>query len=341
MPVALVVGDDRHAADVDDLPARLHPDAAHVLGRQRARRQNEPARRDGRVAVPADDRDSVLVVAVALEAVGVLATERKVLVGGGEVPDAVGGRALGLVGGDGEPVPVAVEHARREAVEPGRRDHAGRAVRAWLVGSHDLLPSRSGSMRELTDVELLEELEPTVAERLDLHLRAAQDWLPHEYVPWGRGRDFTGEGGEPWTAGQSALAPAVQAAFELNLLTEDNLPSYHREIAARFGRDGAWGTWVHRWTAEEARHAKAIRDYLTRVPRGRSGRARARPHGQRAGGLRGRRQGHAALSRVREPPGARDPARPPQHRAGGRRSGRGPPSRPDREGREPPHGLLP
>jgi len=117
-------------------------------------------------------------------------------------------------------------------------------------------------MRELTDAELLEELEPVVAERLDRHLKVAQDWLPHEYVPWSRGRDFAGEGGEPWTPGQSGLAPAVQAAFELNLLTEDNLPSYHREIAVRFGRDGAWGTWVHRWTAEEGRHAMAIRDYL-------------------------------------------------------------------------------
>jgi len=28
-----------------------------------------------------------------------------------------------------------------------------------------------------------------------------------------------------------------------------------------FGREGAWGTWVHRWTAEEGRHAIAIRDY--------------------------------------------------------------------------------
>ncbi|GAA3148966.1 acyl-ACP desaturase [Nonomuraea salmonea] len=49
----------------------------------------------------------------------------------------------------------------------------------------------------------------------------------------------------------------------VNLLTEDNLPSYHHEIATTFGRDGAWGTWVHRWTAEEDRHGTAIRDYLT------------------------------------------------------------------------------
>ena len=48
----------------------------------------------------------------------------------------------------------------------------------------------------------------------------------------------------------------------MNLLTEDNLPSYHHEIAMMFGRDGAWGTWVHRWTAEEGRHGIVIRDYL-------------------------------------------------------------------------------
>ena len=48
----------------------------------------------------------------------------------------------------------------------------------------------------------------------------------------------------------------------LNLLTEDNLPSYHREIATTFGIDGAWGQWVNRWTAEENRHGIALRDYL-------------------------------------------------------------------------------
>ena len=48
----------------------------------------------------------------------------------------------------------------------------------------------------------------------------------------------------------------------VNLLTEDNLPSYHREIAVFLGLDGAWGHWVGRWTAEEGRHAMAIRDYL-------------------------------------------------------------------------------
>src|SRR5262249_41361572 len=69
-------------------------------------------------------------------------------------------------------------------------------------------------------------------------------------------------GGEPWSAEQSRLAPIARTALELNLLTEDNLPSYHAELMRTFGRDGPWGTWVRRWTAEEARHASCIRDYL-------------------------------------------------------------------------------
>jgi acyl-[acyl-carrier-protein] desaturase len=114
---------------------------------------------------------------------------------------------------------------------------------------------------------LLQELEATVAECLDRHLAAAEDWMPHEYVPWTEGRNFGALGGEAWSDEQSRLPPAARTALELNLLTEDNLPSYHRELAAAFGRGGAWGEWVNRWTAEEGRHASCIRDYLV-VTRG-------------------------------------------------------------------------
>ena len=113
----------------------------------------------------------------------------------------------------------------------------------------------------------LHELEPVVAANLDRHLGIARDWQPHDYVPWSRGRDFAFLGGEDWTPSDSTLDPVAQTALIVNLLTEDNLPSYHREIATRFGRDGAWGQWVGRWTAEEGRHAVAIRDYLV-VTRG-------------------------------------------------------------------------
>jgi acyl-[acyl-carrier-protein] desaturase len=120
---------------------------------------------------------------------------------------------------------------------------------------------------ETLQTRLLHELEPVVAANVDRHLGLAKDWQPQDYVPWSRGRDFAFLGGEDWTPEQSSLDPVAQTALIVNLLTEDNLPSYHREIATRFGRDGAWGQWVGRWTAEEGRHAIAIRDYLV-VTRG-------------------------------------------------------------------------
>jgi acyl-[acyl-carrier-protein] desaturase len=109
---------------------------------------------------------------------------------------------------------------------------------------------------------LLYELEPVVAENLERHHGMAKEWHPHDYVPWSQGRDFAFLGGEDWTPEDSPLDPVARTAMVVNLLTEDNLPSYHREIATRFGREGAWGQWVGRWTAEEGRHAIAIRDYL-------------------------------------------------------------------------------
>jgi acyl-[acyl-carrier-protein] desaturase len=114
---------------------------------------------------------------------------------------------------------------------------------------------------------VLIELEPVVAANLDRHLGLAREWHPHDYIPWSEGRDFAFLGGEDWAPEQSRLDETAKAAMITNLLTEDNLPSYHREIATRFGRDGAWGTWVGRWTAEENRHGIALRDYLV-VTRG-------------------------------------------------------------------------
>jgi acyl-[acyl-carrier-protein] desaturase len=114
---------------------------------------------------------------------------------------------------------------------------------------------------------LLHDLEPVVEQNLNRHVGAAKEWMPHDYVPWSQGRDFAFLGGEDWTPQDSPLDPVARTAMTVNLLTEDNLPSYHREIATRFGPDGAWGQWVGRWTAEEGRHGIALRDYLV-VTRG-------------------------------------------------------------------------
>jgi acyl-[acyl-carrier-protein] desaturase len=115
----------------------------------------------------------------------------------------------------------------------------------------------------MTQTQLLLELEPVVEANLNRHLSMAKEWFPHEYVPWSQGRDFDGPlGGEAWAVEQSQMSDVARSALIVNLLTEDNLPSYHHEVATLFGREGAWGDWVHRWTAEEGRHAIAIRDYL-------------------------------------------------------------------------------
>ena len=116
--------------------------------------------------------------------------------------------------------------------------------------------------RDLTELELLTELEPTVAGCLNQHLEISTSWNPHDYVPWSEGRNFAALGGQDWEIEQSPLSEVARVAMITNLLTEDNLPSYHRYISENFSFDGAWGTWIGRWTAEENRHSIAMRDYL-------------------------------------------------------------------------------
>jgi acyl-[acyl-carrier-protein] desaturase len=115
---------------------------------------------------------------------------------------------------------------------------------------------------DLTDLHLLHELEPVVEQYINRHLTMSKEWNPHDYIPWSDGKNFYALGGQDWDPEESKLSDVAQVAMVQNLLTEDNLPSYHREIAMNFGMDGAWGTWVNRWTAEENRHGIALRDYL-------------------------------------------------------------------------------
>jgi len=115
----------------------------------------------------------------------------------------------------------------------------------------------------MTQTELLRELDQVVVGELNRHEKVSKEWFPHEYVPWSQGRSFDGPmGGQKWSESDSDTSDVARSALIVNLLTEDNLPSYHREIAQIFGRDDAWGEWVHRWTAEEGRHAIAMRDYM-------------------------------------------------------------------------------
>ena len=116
--------------------------------------------------------------------------------------------------------------------------------------------------QDLTDLDLLRELEPVAEKLINRHLTMAKDWNPHDYIPWSEGKNYYALGGQDWDPEQSKLSEVARTAMVQNLLTEDNLPSYHREIAMNFSMDGPWGYWVNRWTAEENRHGIAIRDYL-------------------------------------------------------------------------------
>ena len=86
---------------------------------------------------------------------------------------------------------------------------------------------------------LLIELEPEAGRLYDRHAKVAQEWFPHDYIPYRLGRDFDKE---PWTPDQPRLTGVAQIAFEVGLLTEDNLPSYHRLIHGMFGRGDGRGS---------------------------------------------------------------------------------------------------
>ncbi len=117
----------------------------------------------------------------------------------------------------------------------------------------------------MDEADLLQELTPVIEELFERHLSASKEWFPHEFVPYSRGRDHVP--GERWSADDSDLgghqiSDEVRSALLVNLLTEDNLPYYFRTVERLFGKDGAWGEWVRRWTAEEGRHSMVIYGYL-------------------------------------------------------------------------------
>ena len=110
------------------------------------------------------------------------------------------------------------------------------------------------------DVRLLADLEPSVERLYERHLSQTKEWHPHALVPWSRGQDYPAD--YEWSPEESGLSDEARSALFVNVLTEDNLPYYFRDIERMFGRDGAWGHWIRRWTAEEGRHGQVIHDYL-------------------------------------------------------------------------------
>ncbi|MEV0296897.1 hypothetical protein [Nocardia sp. NPDC050710] len=98
----------------------------------------------------------------------------------------------------------------------------------------------------LTDGDIPRELEPVAERGLGEHLRRAEARYPHDYVWWDDGRDFAAPGeidGEP---GRSRLSEVTRTTMVTNLLTEDNLLCYRREISEFFSLDGVRGTPMDR-----------------------------------------------------------------------------------------------
>ena len=194
------------------------------------------------------------------------------------------------------------------------------------------------------------ELEPVAEAGLNLHLAAAKNWNPHDYVPWSDGAELRRDSaGQDWDLDQSRLSEVARIAMITNLLTEDNLPSYHRAIAEHFTprrRLGHLGQSLD-GRGEPARH-RAARLSGRHQGRG-SGRAGT---GQDAPGHRGLQSrpagpGHgrpridAGHARLRHVPGARHPRVAPQHRQGVRRVRRRPAAQAGVRRRKPAHDLLP
>ncbi|MEX1208967.1 MAG: acyl-ACP desaturase [Acidimicrobiia bacterium] len=107
--------------------------------------------------------------------------------------------------------------------------------------------------------ELIASVEPTVERLMAEHKERREHWYAHEYVPWEKGRNFVAE---PWQESDASLSPEVRTSLVLNLLTEDNLPYYHSEIASHMPEGSAMRRWTHMWTSEEAQHSIALRSYL-------------------------------------------------------------------------------
>lgn len=118
-------------------------------------------------------------------------------------------------------------------------------------------------MNDLTQDELLYALEKAIPEIMEDHYAAASPWNPHDWVPWADGRNFAFLGGEDFDPDQPTSVPAdVSTALLALLLTKDNMPSYHRLLAQKASLFGAWHDVIGSWTAEDHRHAIALRDYL-------------------------------------------------------------------------------
>ena len=115
--------------------------------------------------------------------------------------------------------------------------------------------------RELhSKIEVLEDLEDTVRELMEVHERKRELWFPVDLV--GPAPDECPDTHLAALRDRAAGIPdPARAALALNLLTEEGLPHFHRLLAVYLGDDSFWRSWNNLWTAEEDRHGQVLHDY--------------------------------------------------------------------------------
>lgn len=107
-------------------------------------------------------------------------------------------------------------------------------------------------------------LVPLVEDLYDRHLDSSKPWYPHLVVPYDLGKTYPPDPKDNvFVPGASPMPLEVRTAFEIGLLTEDNLPGYFNSKEVRMGHlSEAHSGWIRTWTAEEGLHAIGIRDLL-------------------------------------------------------------------------------
>jgi acyl-[acyl-carrier-protein] desaturase len=130
----------------------------------------------------------------------------------------------------------------------------------------------------MTDAELLQEIEPTLQQNYDDHMKTAHK-LGRPFDTVAIMARATGTEPDPLVYGAAAresfqahvaqfgetygvdIRPVLAASFLVNLLTEDNLPHYTSRIHSKVGASPALMAFANEWTAEEDSHGEIMRDY--------------------------------------------------------------------------------
>jgi acyl-[acyl-carrier-protein] desaturase len=110
--------------------------------------------------------------------------------------------------------------------------------------------------------EVLKDMEESVADLLAMHTSKAESWWPSEMLP----RAYRPEDAKrlaQMQANAAGIPPAARACIALNLVTEEGLPLFHQALGEVLPKGAHFWTWLHRWTAEEDRHAHVISAYTS------------------------------------------------------------------------------